>query len=72
MERARQRLLEAMRQGGWPVTFSIGAVTFPEPPESVDEVIHLTDGVMYAVKVGGKDRVQHQIMSRGSPASTDG
>jgi diguanylate cyclase (GGDEF)-like protein len=45
---------------GRPVTFSIGAVTFVTPPESVDSMIRAADACMYAAKHGGKDRIVHR------------
>lgn len=46
-----------MRDGHWPITFSMGAVTFQPPPNSVQEMISKADEVMYAAKTSGRDRV---------------
>ena len=46
----------AMRQRKWPVTFSIGAVTFQPPPDSAQEMISKADAVMYAAKMSGRGR----------------
>lgn len=46
----QETLLDAMRQHDWPVTFSIGLVTFNEPPTSVNEMIKAADRLMYSVK----------------------
>lgn len=43
-----------MQQQHWPVTFSVGVVTFATPPESVAEVIKSADNLMYGVKRSGK------------------
>ena len=56
-----ERLLDIMRQHGWPVTFSIGVMTFISPPSTVDEMISLADGLMYAAKNSGKNKIMHQI-----------
>jgi diguanylate cyclase (GGDEF)-like protein len=53
----RERLLEAARQCGWPVTFSIGAATFRTPPADVGQLIAHADALMYTVKQRGKDSV---------------
>ena len=45
----------------WSATFSIGAITFGTPPDSVDEMIQLTDHQMYSAKQGGKNRVHHAV-----------
>ncbi len=53
----RLRLLEKMKAHSWQVTFSIGAATFLDPPDSLDVVIRLADETMYAIKAHGKDNV---------------
>jgi len=44
----------------WSVTFSIGAATFIETPDSVDEVVQEADELMYVVKRGSKNRLLHK------------
>jgi len=63
IDRIRTRLLDEMRAHDWPVTFSIGAMTFGRPPHSADEIIRLTDDLMYAVKKSGRNAVKYQIYS---------
>jgi diguanylate cyclase (GGDEF)-like protein len=53
------QLLAAMRQSGWPVTFSIGMVTYETAPADVRQVLKQADETMYAAKRSGKDRVFH-------------
>jgi diguanylate cyclase (GGDEF)-like protein len=53
-------LSRSMRQNRWPVTFSIGAVTFLNPPKSVDEMVHRADGIMYSVKQAGKNHLRQE------------
>ena len=48
------------RTSGWPVSFSMGAITFLEPP-SVESMIHRADEMMYDVKRNGKAAFQHVI-----------
>ena len=43
----------------WPVSFSIGAITYPKSPPGVDEVIKKADTLMYEVKRSGKNRLLH-------------
>ncbi len=50
-----------MPQKGWPVTLSIGAVTFSEPPADVDLMIQRADARMYAAKRKGKGRIEHEV-----------
>jgi diguanylate cyclase (GGDEF)-like protein len=47
----------AMRRRKWPVTFSMGAVTFQPPPDSIQEMISKADEAMYAAKTSGNGRV---------------
>ena len=61
---ARQTLLKLQRlilpimsEFHWPVTFSLGAVTFLRPTSSVDELMRRVDEVMYTVKRHGKNNV---------------
>lgn len=60
-----QRLQEGLRatggRHGWPVTFSIGAITFDTPPAAVDEMIRSADRAMYEAKRAGKDRLNHEV-----------
>jgi diguanylate cyclase (GGDEF)-like protein len=53
-------LSRSMRQNRWPVTFSVGAVTFLNPPKSVDEMVHRADGIMYSVKQAGKNHLRQE------------
>jgi predicted signal transduction protein with EAL and GGDEF domain len=49
-------LTKNMLRNHWPITFSIGAVTFRTPPESVHEMIQRADEIMYSLKESGKTR----------------
>lgn len=59
-----------MREQGWTVTSSIGAVTFEGPPENVDEMMKLADRLMYAAKKSGGDRVERRVIA-GEQAKTE-
>ena len=54
-------LLEVMETNGWPVTFSIGVVTYNKTIGTVDEIMKEADTLMYAVKMNGKNMIKHQI-----------
>ena len=58
----RLRLLEEMKAHCWQVTFSIGAATFLDPPNSLDAIIRMADETMYAVKAHGKDNVSVSLL----------
>ena len=56
----REALLVSMQRREWPVTFSIGLVSFATPPESVEEMLKQADAVMYSVKLKGKNSIAAQ------------
>lgn len=41
----------------WPVTFSMGAITFQRQPNFIHEMIVKADEAMYAPKTSGRNRV---------------
>jgi len=57
VSRIHENLLRAMNENGWPITFSLGGVTFSSPPASVDEMLGTADQLMYLSKREGKDRI---------------
>lgn len=57
----RTRLLEEMQRAGWPITFSIGVLTFPQSPATVDAMVAEADALMYAAKRDGKNTMRYEI-----------
>ena len=55
LEKLRIELSKAMRKHYWPISFSIGVVSFNLPPYNLDEAIKVGDALMYKVKQGGKN-----------------
>ncbi len=53
---------ERMGNRGWPVTASIGAVTYLSPPENVSEIIQRADRRLYEAKEAGKNRIVHETV----------
>lgn len=53
--------LEIIQQNGWPVTLSIGAVTFINPPSTVDEILKTSDNLMYSAKNNGKNTIKYEV-----------
>lgn len=60
LNKMHDNLNQAMARSCWPVSFSIGAVTYSMVPSTVDEVIRYADELMYTVKHGGKNRLLHK------------
>ena len=48
-----------MSEKNWPISFSIGAVTYRKAPPTVEEIIRKADLLMYEVKRSGKNRLLH-------------
>ena len=63
MQKIHAKLLIAMQRKNWPVTISVGVVTFTTLPESVDAMIKVVDNLMYAAKKDGKNQVKYEVYS---------
>lgn len=61
IHKAMHKLEKAIKDD-WPVTFSIGMVTFLEPPLTVDELLKHADDLMYSVKAAGKGAIRHEVV----------
>ena len=66
LEHLRDVLLDAMKTRHFPVTFSIGVVTYYTPPSDPDEIVGKADSLMYAVKEAGKADIISEVI--GEPA----
>ena len=61
VKKLQYELLSAMQAKDWPVTFSIGAVTYNEVMESSRDMIKKVDDLMYDVKKSGKNNICHIV-----------
>ena len=61
--------LSEMEKWGWPVTLSVGLVTYLEPPGSVEDMLKLADSLMYEVKSRGKNGICQEIVGEAPPVS---
>jgi diguanylate cyclase (GGDEF)-like protein len=61
VQNIRERLGEFTCTRGLRVTFSVGVVTFAQPPDTGEEMLHQVDQVMYQVKRAQKDSVHYAI-----------
>ena len=64
LQKVQKINLDIMRRHGWPVTLSIGVVTFKSPPSTVDEVLRISDRLMYTAKDNGKNRIRYEVLAR--------
>lgn len=58
------RLSDAIMKGKWPVTLSIGIVTYVIPPDTIDEMIRIVDTLMYSAKTSGKNQVKYLVYEK--------
>lgn len=61
--RVQQLVGQEMARRGWPVTLSVGAITFLRPGWDVDLMIQEVDSLMYQAKRKGKGRVEHAVVA---------
>lgn len=61
ISKIRSSLLAEVSKQAWPVTFSIGVVTYVAMPGSVDEMVKMADDLMYSVKTDTKNGVRYAI-----------
>lgn len=62
VEELRLRLLEAMSERGWPVTFSIGVASWEQPPVDLNALLGEADKLMYDAKNGGRNRILQRAL----------
>jgi diguanylate cyclase (GGDEF)-like protein len=62
VERVSAAIMQAIAGGQYPVTISTGAVTVLEGSVDIDEMIHISDKLMYAVKNQGKNAMKHEVL----------
>jgi len=63
LARVQTALAEAMTHEGWPVTFSMGAATFINVPQTYDEAIAAADVLLYRAKAQGKNQLVQESIS---------
>ena len=69
VEKLRHEILDVMRTNHWPVTVSIGVMTFTTAPNNVDVLMQKADALMYAAKANGKNQIKLDgIPPQGEPA----
>lgn len=53
-------LSDIVQKNGWPVSFSIGVITFYAPRYTAGEMIHMADALMYSAKNSGKNMIKYE------------
>jgi diguanylate cyclase (GGDEF)-like protein len=61
IQRVQKVNLDYMQKYGWPVTLSIGVVTFTSPPSTVDEMLRISDQLLYNAKNNGKNSIKYEV-----------
>jgi diguanylate cyclase len=61
--RVQNALSRVSTPAGDTVHYSIGLATLLEPPESVDQLLHAADSLMYRAKRSGKDRIEAAVVA---------
>ena len=59
LSKIQEGLLEEMRLGNWPITFSIGALTCSVAPHKTEELVRMADELMYSVKRESKNSIKY-------------
>ena len=61
--KAKESLSNEMSKNSWPVTFSVGVVTFDKTPEDLKKAIKIADELMYSIKNAEKNNVEYRVWS---------
>ncbi|TCZ64845.1 GGDEF domain-containing protein [Roseicella aquatilis] len=69
-ERIRLAINTRMEADGWPVTASVGAVTFLSPPSDAAHALNVADQLMYEAKGAGKNRAVCRTFDARAPNLT--
>lgn len=59
--KTRDRLAALMKKNKWPVSFSIGFVTFEKMPADIKEAVKVADDLMYTVKNKQKNNIAYVV-----------
>ncbi len=63
LKRIHQELSMMIKIERLPISFSVGAITYYQTPQSVDHALEEADKLMYGVKSTGKNGLKHTIKS---------
>ena len=58
-DKVRDKVNQVMKENAWPVTLSVGAITFDRPDANAKGILEAADQLMYESKRSGKNRIRH-------------
>ena len=61
LKRLHALLTHALLEDGWPVSLSMGAAIYLQPPESPEEMIQSADRLMFLAKNQGKNTFRYEV-----------
>jgi diguanylate cyclase (GGDEF)-like protein len=62
LEKLRSLIIGGMPDYRFPVTLSVGVITYISQPDSVEDMVREADNLMYSVKNDTKDAIKHVII----------
>ncbi len=71
MPKLQRALQDRLQQHQWPVTFSIGVLTWLGGAVGAEELVALADRQMYDIKRGGKDAIAYAVHGPDSDSDPD-
>jgi diguanylate cyclase (GGDEF)-like protein len=60
LRRLHSKIQSEITRSGWPISCSLGAITFNVLPSSPDALVKRADELMYSVKLSGKGSLKHE------------
>lgn len=67
MEKVKNALDEQAAHHNWPISYSMGVVTYMHPPVSHEEILGRADELMYACKNNPRISPHHKVIGQSSP-----
>lgn len=67
LNRIRAAVRRYSERTGYEVSASMGAATFPRPPEDVNALVRAADRLLYEAKNAGKDRIRQGVVEDAAP-----
>lgn len=62
LRRLQKCLMDVTEKNEWPVTFSIGAATYLQPPESAEAILRKVNDLVAAVQESGRNGIRHEVV----------